>query len=164
MVSTKRTIAFGDIHGCNIQLLEVLDQICPTESDLLIFLGDYIDRGPESEAVIRTIRELNAVYLTGNHELGFLSRWHRRKGSERSHLLEVSGLSPESVEWMENNLDLYYEIDTPWVKVLTINNYTYKKIADDLNGSDLEVRDVQFILELLEKHRVHDNVDKVFRV
>lgn len=62
-----------DIHGC-FKTLQALfdDQIKPTAEDH-IFLGDYIDRGPESKAVIDFIMNLqknlpNVVALMGNHE------------------------------------------------------------------------------------------------
>lgn len=112
MKEVRRTIAFGDIHGCNIQLLEVLDQINPTATDQFIFLGDYIDRGPEAQNVIQTIQKPEAVYLKGNHEVMFLSRWHNYTESAQLELLDLSGLTPDSVEWMDNNLDLFHETDT----------------------------------------------------
>lgn len=58
----------GDIHGCAFELNELLRQIPADET--LVFLGDYVDRGPDSSAVIaRLIRESErSVFLMGNHE------------------------------------------------------------------------------------------------
>jgi serine/threonine protein phosphatase 1 len=63
-----------DIHGC-FKTLEMLieKQIKPNKNDHLIFLGDYIDRGPDSKAVIDYIMkmqqdEYNITVLMGNHE------------------------------------------------------------------------------------------------
>ncbi|HEY2343762.1 MAG TPA: metallophosphoesterase family protein [Chthoniobacteraceae bacterium] len=67
-----REIAIGDIHGCIRSLNGLLETIQPQKSDTLIFLGDYIDRGPDSYQVIETIIDLNkrcnVVALMGNHE------------------------------------------------------------------------------------------------
>jgi serine/threonine protein phosphatase 1 len=67
-----RELAIGDIHGCVRSLSALLETIQPQKSDVLIFLGDYIDRGPDSHQVIETILELNnsctVVALMGNHE------------------------------------------------------------------------------------------------
>ena len=53
-----RTLAIGDIHGCNAALSALLEQVQPDPADQIIFLGDYIDRGPASRAVIDTLLEL----------------------------------------------------------------------------------------------------------
>ena len=71
--------AIGDIHGCLdkvVRLLEVLRYDSAT--DRLIFLGDYIDRGPDSKGVLDLLLRLqrdNAanVFLMGNHEDNFLT-------------------------------------------------------------------------------------------
>lgn len=75
----KRLYAVGDIHGRLDLLDELLDQIerdirnRPVKVAALVFLGDLIDRGPESAAVIerlRTLRDFPAklLFLQGNHE------------------------------------------------------------------------------------------------
>jgi len=74
------TIAVGDIHGNRLALDDVLNQIRGevTESDAIVFLGDYIDRGPDSrgcvDAILEFQREVGAevVCLRGNHEDWFL--------------------------------------------------------------------------------------------
>ena len=72
-ISTKgRTFAVGDIHGCYDELQVLIDAISPTTNDTLVFLGDYIDRGDNSKAVLDTIINLksrcNVIALIGNHE------------------------------------------------------------------------------------------------
>ena len=59
----------GDIHGCLGELEDLLDRLPP--KDRLIFLGDYIDRGPDSYGVVeRLLREKDrSVFLKGNHEV-----------------------------------------------------------------------------------------------
>ncbi len=66
--------AIGDIHGCFDKLKNLMDKINwdPAE-DTLVFMGDYIDRGPESYQVIEYLLGLkkqseNLVFLMGNHE------------------------------------------------------------------------------------------------
>jgi serine/threonine protein phosphatase 1 len=71
--------AIGDIHGYRDKVERLIDKLSydPTV-DRLIFLGDYIDRGPESKGVIDLMIELkhtNAsnIFLMGNHEDNFLT-------------------------------------------------------------------------------------------
>ena len=47
---TERIIAIGDIHGSATALKTLIEAIEPTELDTLVFLGDYINRGPDSKA------------------------------------------------------------------------------------------------------------------
>lgn len=83
-----RTIAIGDIHGCQKALESILTAINPTSDDTIITLGDYVDRGPDSKGVIETMLSLQdkctLIPLCGNHELmmmrsfedrGELKRW-----------------------------------------------------------------------------------------
>jgi len=68
-----RTLAIGDVHGCLVALKCLLEKVDPQEDDRLVFLGDYVDRGPNSRGVIDLILELREKYdvvcLTGNHEI-----------------------------------------------------------------------------------------------
>jgi serine/threonine protein phosphatase 1 len=70
----SKIYAVGDIHGCYDKLLTLMDrmQVDP-ERDLLVFLGDYVDRGPQSYEVVEYLIELkrqvpNVIFLKGNHE------------------------------------------------------------------------------------------------
>jgi serine/threonine protein phosphatase 1 len=67
-----RILAIGDIHGCSVALRTLLDAVAPTPEDLLITLGDYVDRGPDSPGVLDLLLELHAtgrlIALRGNHE------------------------------------------------------------------------------------------------
>ena len=42
-----RLLAIGDIHGYTVALKSLLDSVAPTESDTVVFLGDYVDKGPD---------------------------------------------------------------------------------------------------------------------
>lgn len=50
--------AIGDIHGCFEKLEQLFKIITLEEDDEIIFLGDYIDRGPDSKEVIDFIINL----------------------------------------------------------------------------------------------------------
>lgn len=94
----KRLYAIGDIHGCADLLDRLIDLIAEDAGGLdkaqLIFLGDYIDRGPDSKGVLdRLIRldeeQPSAIFLKGNHEaimLDFL-----KDPNEMLHWLDWGG-------------------------------------------------------------------------
>jgi serine/threonine protein phosphatase 1 len=62
----------GDVHGCASELKTLLNKLPLTPQSTVVFLGDYIDRGPDSNEVVETILKLRrfcrVVTLTGNHE------------------------------------------------------------------------------------------------
>jgi serine/threonine protein phosphatase 1 len=78
----KRLYAIGDVHGCADLLDRLMDQIGSEERSAkkpsqLIFLGDYVDRGPDSRGVIDRLLKIRlerpeTVFLKGNHEAVFL--------------------------------------------------------------------------------------------
>ena len=68
----KRLIAVGDIHGQFDMLRELMGKIKPSQNDLFVFIGDYIDRGDKSKEVLDFLidfsQKYSAVFLKGNHE------------------------------------------------------------------------------------------------
>ena len=74
----ERTLIIGDIHGCLELLKRLMDRVkWQPDQDRLIFLGDYIDRGPDSKGVIDFLLQLmceseKVQCLMGNHESMFL--------------------------------------------------------------------------------------------
>jgi serine/threonine protein phosphatase 1 len=79
--SESRTFAIGDVHGFSTYLLRLLDYVtehCEDKNltgNRFVFLGDYVDRGPDSSKVIATIRLMQdimgsdrVIALCGNHE------------------------------------------------------------------------------------------------
>lgn len=75
----RRTFVIGDIHGDSDALRRLLGRLPPLdEGDTLVFLGDYVDRGPDSKGVVAIVRSLpdetpaRVVALRGNHEDAWL--------------------------------------------------------------------------------------------
>lgn len=77
-----RIFAVGDIHGCNDETVVLLDHLKGaqklSQEDLVIFIGDYVDRGSQSKEVIDTLLKFRVdyprtIFLRGNHEDMLLS-------------------------------------------------------------------------------------------
>lgn len=117
------TYAVGDVHGC-LNKLKSLVAACRQhaggEEMLLVFLGDYIDRGPESAGVVRYILGLQAdapqgiIALKGNHEAWALAvldgllpamSWLRNGGTATLSsygVSEVGKLPKPHLDWMRS--------------------------------------------------------------
>jgi len=84
----EKIFAIGDIHGCLFkleQLISLLRNRIDREKDTLLFIGDYIDRGPDPKGVVDFVLDLRnyfarAVFLLGNHEEMFLNYINGRNG------------------------------------------------------------------------------------
>ncbi|HEX3148169.1 MAG TPA: metallophosphoesterase family protein [Gemmataceae bacterium] len=91
---SHRTIAVGDIHGCATALDSLLRSIDPKPDDTLITLGDYIDRGPNSRAVIDKLillaGQCRLIRLVGNHEEMLMQAWSDKAAIKK--WLEVGGV------------------------------------------------------------------------
>ncbi|HVJ15205.1 MAG TPA: metallophosphoesterase [Polyangiaceae bacterium] len=110
-----RTIIVGDVHGCSRELSQLLERLRPEASDTLVFVGDLVNRGPDSTGVLRIVRELGARATIGNHEQRLLaaraSRAEGKAGPRLGSSLErlMSELSDEDwkqVEAMPLKIDL----------------------------------------------------------
>jgi serine/threonine protein phosphatase 1 len=72
-----RLLAVGDIHGCLDHLERLMARVEPTAADRVVFLGDFIDRGPDGKGVLDYLLDFGrrfprSVFLKGNHEAMFL--------------------------------------------------------------------------------------------
>ena len=84
------TYAIGDIHGCADALIRLLGRIDAHRGErpaLIVCLGDYVDRGPDSADVIRILRERETgepgrlICLRGNHEQMMLDAYRDALGA-----------------------------------------------------------------------------------
>jgi len=68
----RRTIAIGDIHGCSIAFESLINAIDPQPDDMIVTLGDYVDRGIDSKGVLDQLIKLRdrcrLVPILGNHD------------------------------------------------------------------------------------------------
>lgn len=120
MGDAKRILAVGDVHG----YIDALDAVLyaaryDAQHDVLILLGDYVDRGPDSAAVLDKVIDLvknGAIALMGNHEQimidaaasGYTTLWDINGGTATRASYTVG-------DWKRHltfvkSLPLYYQI------------------------------------------------------
>lgn len=80
-------LVIGDIHGCLRAFETMMEVVNPKREDLVVTLGDYVDRGPQSCGVIETLLEMkethHLVTLMGNHEIQMIRALETRQDQER---------------------------------------------------------------------------------
>lgn len=113
-----RLFTVGDIHGCYNELMTKLDEVgFDRQRDTLWALGDLVDRGPDSEKVVRLLNEPWFNSIKGNHEV---LMEEANKGNSEMHLINGGhwfGLLPqeerdELVSLVED-LSIATELTTP---------------------------------------------------
>lgn len=71
-MAAQKLLAIGDVHGCLQSMNKLLEQLEGYRDYIHVFVGDYIDRGPESSGVIDRLIQLQeereCIFLRGNHE------------------------------------------------------------------------------------------------
>jgi len=128
-----RHLAIGDIHGCIDALTSLVDFVGLRQDDTIVTLGDYVDRGPNSRAVLDFVIELgrshHVVSLRGNHEIMMLAAretqswfhaWLGYGGDATLRSYSPSGndagsfddVPDEHIDFLENKLLPYYECDS----------------------------------------------------
>jgi hypothetical protein len=110
----KNTLIIGDIHGCYAEFLALLDKANLGDGDLVIGIGDIVDRGPETPQVVDYFRKTpNTMAIMGNHE-----RKHVRAArhevklslSQQISQAQFGAVYQEALEWM-SGLPLYIELE-----------------------------------------------------
>lgn len=105
----SRQIIIGDIHGCYGELLELLDRVAPTDGDRVYALGDLVNRGPDSAAVLRFFHDNPQLEsVMGNHE-------YKHVRAARG----VGKLKPDD-ERTRDELGAYYDDWVMWMESLPV--------------------------------------------
>jgi serine/threonine protein phosphatase 1 len=145
-----RVLAIGDIHGCNVALAALLDGLTPTADDIVVMLGDAIDRGPDSRGVLDRLLELQdhcrLVCIMGNHEQMLLEalagdiaihEWLIHGGAETldsyGRGAGINAVEPRHIDFMRSFGDVY-ETDSHF---FAHGNYVATRPFDAQPWSDL---------------------------
>jgi serine/threonine protein phosphatase 1 len=129
----SRHLAIGDIHGCITALETLIVYVELKSDDTIVFIGDYVDRGPDSAAVLDFVIDLakthTVIPLRGNHELmmldsgemkSWMHSWLQYGGAETlaSYSETVNPEDPFAdipavhMDFLQNQLQTHYECDT----------------------------------------------------
>jgi hypothetical protein len=121
-MALSRYVIIGDIHGMLGALEELLDRVGLRDDDVVVFVGDLMDRGPDSAGVVRRVRELAQDYdvtlIKGNHEAKH-ERYRRARAIAPDHSSSVRGARElESITRALDPVDLaFLETAVLWYRI-----------------------------------------------
>jgi serine/threonine protein phosphatase 1 len=116
-------LVIGDVHGCYHTFKNLITKHWNKENEVLIQLGDLIDRGKNSPQMVQLARQLKAdfpdqaIFLKGNHEFEIIDHvlnqpnynWLRQCGEETLRQYEAEKRDcKDDVSWMKE-LPLFFE-------------------------------------------------------
>ena len=124
---SQNIIAIGDIHGCFKTLQKLINKVNPSKTQSIVFLGDYIDRGPRVKQTIDFLIDLKeqdfqVTFLMGNHESMLLNAYSnpaneliwRYNGANKTlqsfGISKISQLSDRYLHFFQS-LEMYKSID-----------------------------------------------------
>jgi serine/threonine protein phosphatase 1 len=143
-------LVVGDVHGC-LHAFQSLVEKYWTSTDLLIQLGDLIDRGKFSGETIHYIQTLQqqhpgqVIILRGNHEQEFIEyveegsnpKWLRQRGHQTLESFLKIGLSIfDTASWMKN-LPLFWENNHIFISHAGISNLSNNAFDPNYQGGVL---------------------------
>jgi serine/threonine protein phosphatase 1 len=150
------TAVIGDVHGCSNELRKMLSKLDGIKS--FVFLGDLVDKGPDSAGVIKIVRELTntakVICVKGNHEEKherFRKKLSEGKdGSDIKDYKEISRitnlLSSEDISFMEK-MPLYYK---PFKNTLCVHGGIPSTLKDLPEMEQVEkTKDKKFFNQIL---------------
>lgn len=161
-----RTFAIGDVHGMSGNLDALMAVLNPTPDDTVVFLGDYVDRGPDSKGVLDRLiawsQQLQMVCLRGNHEIMMLNArngrddlrsWQAVGGTQALASYGIDGratldsVPDEHWTFIEERCGDYFETDT--------HIFVHANLAPDLPLADQS--ELYLFWEFLERPIHHES-------
>tara|TARA_B100000131_G_scaffold45449_1_gene40633 strand:- start:9070 stop:9834 length:765 start_codon:yes stop_codon:yes gene_type:complete len=103
------TAIIGDVHGCLVELQRLVGSLKEKGVDEFIFVGDLVDKGPDSAGVLRFVRSLgdeNTVIVQGNHENKNFRFWKKVEADNRDKAMEMKGAEELSAVMESTDQDL----------------------------------------------------------
>jgi serine/threonine protein phosphatase 1 len=144
--ASGRRFAIADVHGCAASFDHLLHhKLRITAGDRLLLLGDLINRGPNSKAVLKQVMALRqqgveVILLRGNHEAVLLDAYETGRGKDFLRfggdatlqsfgVKKVAGIPPKYIDLLREGK--YFHIEEPYVFVHAGLNFSRPTLFED---------------------------------
>ncbi len=160
---TGRRLVIPDIHGCAKSLEALVNQLDLSFTDQLFFLGDYINKGPDSLGVITLIQGLiddgySVFPLLGNHDQMMLQYLETREDALASTLSKLNHSGSIELQEFEKHLPFFMQL-APYYEsgdyLLVHAGFDFDQALpfSDLDAM-LNIRDFRYDASKADGHRI----------
>lgn len=140
-------VIIGDVHGMLSELKRLWSQVAPQPSDKVIFLGDLIDKGPDSNGVVSFVREKSkthdVIVVEGNHESSYLRKYPKANPHD---------ITPENIEFLEDHMVPHYQFMSGGKKFSCVHGGFYPAFTSDYKLKLLDNDKVKAFFVLYRKN------------
>lgn len=187
----NKIYTIGDIHGELDKLANLIDKIAPDKHDQLIFLGDYVDRGPDSCGVITYLEQLSkkvyCQFILGNHDAVWYTdlfyndaintgnfTFDKDGSMETLASYEKAGIDPESHFNFFRNCQEYIILHDNLKRCFVHGGFNRHEFINEQHNKDIYFWDrdllnscmsynvMSFDIKSKYKFRTKDNFDKIY--
>lgn len=147
----NKTIFIGDLHGCYEETLALLKKCDISSKDHVIFLGDYVDRGPHNDKCCDIVRQREQIQgkhagILGNHEEKhlFYEKYLKHKGQlpqhmPTTHVATRQQLKREHYDWFQT-LPLFIRVPEYNVAAVHAGAYPGRSLEEQENRHLLHIQ------------------------
>jgi bis(5'-nucleosyl)-tetraphosphatase (symmetrical) len=150
--------AVGDVQGCYHQVFELVERVHSASADSkLIFVGDLVNRGPQSLATLRQIRALGdtAEVVLGNHDLHLLAAAHGIRKPHASDTLDDILDAPdrdELLDWLRRRPMALFENGHLYVHAGVVPQWTAEQAIELAHEVETALRGPNWVSFLREMY------------
>jgi len=156
----------GDVHGNVNELKKLINHLNPKKEDLLIFLGDLIDKNPDTLETLEYITNLkdnlNCKFVKGNHDFVWEEYLVKKNLNRKEFLLEYGGkqalskidqaeelLKTDKITELKKILSKYLDIIKEMEPYLLVSDYLVIHaglLPSQLDEEDFKVKEINYFL------------------
>ena len=146
-----KVAVFSDIHGNYQALKSIIKSIQKNKIDKIVYLGDAVGLGPDSDKCLKLLYDLNVIFVLGNHELY----------CSRGHSIDTDMNSVEIIhqQWIDDNMKECKVIDDNNLKQLA------QKMIIEISNIESKIKNISNRLyqSLVHVGRITDNLKCIER-
>lgn len=111
----------GDVHGCFVELCDLIEEVNKKGPREILFVGDFLDKGPDPHLVIKLLYDKKYKFVLGNHEEKHLRYEQREREGKKNFMLPAQ--KPKEYPDFHRHRELLNSLSFDWYEFLRTKPY-----------------------------------------